>query len=350
MRDVKDLNKKSDQEAKRLKIYLAAAYGVTFLMGLLMWYGSSRHYDLSTFPNAQMYYPAAGVMLGVLFTQKGDALVPKVFFIFLSCVTVILAAAAVLSVIQPYAMVFYMGMPVSLWTLMQQVLIIGASIACWILLLLTKKEKRRAYGLCWNKSAASWFCIVLFVGVYLFRTVLVVLWSGQISAFGMIAKNPNTWLMLAALPVNFFLGFTAFFGEEYGWRYYLQPLMQKRFGMRGGVLLLGVVWGIWHLPVDLFYYTQDSQLLMVLSQQITCITLGIFFAYAYMKTENIWVPVILHYLTNNLVPIVSGVYTASVFENQSLTWGDLLMSFIVNGLIFGVFLFAKPFRRKEEFS
>ncbi len=247
-------------------------------------------------------------------------------------------------------MVFYMGMPVSLWTLMQQVLIIGASIACWILLLLTKKEKRRSYGLCWNKSAASWFCIVLFVGVYLFRTVLVVLWSGQISAFGMIAKNPNTWLMLAALPVNFFFGFTAFFGEEYGWRYYLQPLMQKRFGMRGGVLLLGVVWGIWHLPVDLFYYTQDSQLLMVLSQQITCITLGIFFAYAYMKTENIWVPVILHYLTNNLVPIVSGVYTASVFENQSLTWGELLMSFIVNGLIFGMFLFAKPFRRKEEFS
>ena len=73
MRDVKDLNKKSDQEAKRLKIYLAAAYGVTFLMGLLMWFGSSRHYDLSAFPNAQMYYPAAGVMLGVLFTQIGRA-------------------------------------------------------------------------------------------------------------------------------------------------------------------------------------------------------------------------------------------------------------------------------------
>lgn len=33
MRDVKDLNKKSDQEAKRLKIYLAAAYGVTFFDG-----------------------------------------------------------------------------------------------------------------------------------------------------------------------------------------------------------------------------------------------------------------------------------------------------------------------------
>ncbi len=69
-------------------------------------------------------------------------------------------------------------------------------------------------------------------GVYLFRTVLVVLWSGQISAFGMIAKNPNTWLMLAALPVNFFWVHCVF-GEEYGWRYYLQPLMQKRFWYAG---------------------------------------------------------------------------------------------------------------------
>ncbi len=88
----------------------------------------------------------------------------------------------------------------------------------------------------------------------------------------------------------------------------------------------------------------------MLAQQITRITLGVFFAYAYMKTENIWAPVILHYLNNNLVPIFSGNYTASVFENQSITWGGLLISLVVNGVIFGVFLFAKPFRGKEEFS
>ncbi len=54
-------------------------------MGLLMWYGSSRHYDLSTFPNAQMYYPAAGVMLGVLFTQKGMRWFQGCFYIFELC-------------------------------------------------------------------------------------------------------------------------------------------------------------------------------------------------------------------------------------------------------------------------
>ena len=336
-------------ERKKLRIYIAAAYGVTFLMGLLMWYGTGRHFDLSAFPNAQMFYPAAGVMLGILCTQKEDVLVPKVFYCFFVCVTGIMAAVAVLSIVNPYAMIFYMGIPVPLWTLMQQLFIIGASIAGWIILLATKKEKRRAYGLCWNKGASSWFCIVLFVAVYSFRTVITALWSGQMSALGMIAKNANTWMMLAVLPVNFFLVFTAFFGEEYGWRYYLQPLMQKRFGMRGGVLLLGDEWGIWHIPVDVFYYTQDSQLLMVLAQQITCITLGIFFAYAYMKTENIWVPVVLHFLNNNFVPILSGNAAASALENQSLTWEELLTSLVINGAVFSVFLFAKPFRKKLLF-
>ena len=126
-------------------------------------------------------------------------------------------------------------------------------------------------------------------------------------------------------------------GEEYGWRYYLQPLMQKRFGIRGGVLVLGVVWGIWHLPIDLFYYTQDSQLLMVIAQQITCIALGIYLAYAYMKTDNIWVPIALHFMNNNLIPVISGNYSASVLENQSITWNELLFSLLLNGVLFGLF-------------
>lgn len=339
---------KNKNENKELLIYIMIAYGVTFLMGILMWYGNSKNLDLSMFPNAQMFYPAAGVMLAMLYVRKEDVLVPKTFYLFFVCITFIWVITAIISIFYPYALVVVGGVPISIWALMQQGLIIGASVVSWIILLVTKKEKRRAYGLCWNKSAFSWICIFLFVALYAFRTVIAVVWSNQLNVLSIIVKNPNTWMLLAVLPVNFFLVFAAFLGEEYGWRYYLQPLMQKRFGLRGGVLLLGVVWGIWHLPVDLFYYTQDSQLLMVLAQQITCITLGIFFAYAYMKTENIWVPVALHFLNNNLAPIVSGNYSPGVFENQSMTWSELLVSFVINGIIFGVFLFAKPFHNQKD--
>ena len=47
-------------------------------------------------------------------------------------------------------------------------------------------------------------------------------------------QNPVMWINIVALPINYFYVFIAFFGEEYGWRYYLQPVLQKRFGLRAG--------------------------------------------------------------------------------------------------------------------
>ncbi|MCS4523181.1 CPBP family intramembrane metalloprotease [Clostridium botulinum] len=45
------------------------------------------------------------------------------------------------------------------------------------------------------------------------------------------------------------------FGEEYGWRYFLQTAFQERLGKRKGIIFLGIIWGIWHLPLNLFYYS-----------------------------------------------------------------------------------------------
>ena len=54
------------QEKKQLLIYVIIAYGITYVMGLLMCYGYGKGLDLSAFPNAQMLYPAAGVMLSLI--------------------------------------------------------------------------------------------------------------------------------------------------------------------------------------------------------------------------------------------------------------------------------------------
>ena len=58
-------------EKKQLLIYVIIAYGITYVMGLLMWYSYGKGLDLSAFPNAQMLYPAAGVMMAYLITKKG---------------------------------------------------------------------------------------------------------------------------------------------------------------------------------------------------------------------------------------------------------------------------------------
>ena len=57
-------------EKKQLVTFILTAYGVTFVLGFLMWFFYGRGADLSVFPNAQMFYPAAGVMLAYLVTKK----------------------------------------------------------------------------------------------------------------------------------------------------------------------------------------------------------------------------------------------------------------------------------------
>ena len=114
------------------------------------------------------------------------------------------------------------------------------------------------------------------------------------------------------------------------------------------MLILGVVWGIWHLPLDFFYYvTPEYGVAMTVNQIINCVTLGIFLGFAYMKTENIWVPVIIHFLNNNLIMVISGAFSAEVLENNSVSWMQIPITLLIDVLLFGLFIFAKQYRRDE---
>ncbi len=331
---------------KQLQIFLLIAYGVTLVMGLLTWYGSTISADLSAFPNAQMFYPAAGVMLAYLITCRKDSLLPKCFYICFLCVTVLMLLCAAGAVAMPGQMMDLNGQSISLWSMLSQYVMIGGTILCWIALLISGRKRRAAYGLRWQNWKTSLFCILVFLGLYFGRAVLAYLADGQSDVVLAIVQDPATWIYLLVTPLNFVIAFAAFFGEEYGWRYYLQPIMQKRFGLRGGVLLLGVAWGVWHIFLDFFFYTTpDRGLIMTISQIITCVTLGIFFAWAYMKTDNIWVPVILHFLNNNLSVVVANTYSADILQNQQVTWGMIPAALLLNGILFGLFLFAKEFRK-----
>src|SRR5581483_4432132 len=44
-------------------------------------------------------------------------------------------------------------------------------------------------------------------------------------------------------------GLLAGFCEEVGWTGFAYPRLRAKFGALAGALLLGVLWGLWHLPV-----------------------------------------------------------------------------------------------------
>ncbi|WP_313584106.1 CPBP family intramembrane glutamic endopeptidase [Lacrimispora sp.] len=333
------MERQKNYEKTQLLIFLGVAFALPYILGILMGIGYSKGLDVSVFPSAQMFYPASGAILAALITHKEDPLIPKRFFIGYLIFSLLLLVCTVASIIVP-------GMS---WNVISQFFMILGSVIAWILLLAEKKDKRIAYGLKggrWKKAA---LIILLYLILYFGRTVIMYILSGQMQTMFELIQKPVTWLMLITLPINYFLIFIAFFGEEYGWRYFLQPILQKRFGMVRGVLVLGIAWGVWHLPINFFYYSSPSAgLISLTGQLITCVTLGIFYGWAYLKTDNIWTVVILHFINNNLVPIITGNYTEEVLQNQDITWNSVIVLLVVNTLLFAGVIFTSYYKNNSR--
>lgn len=322
-------------EKKQLTIFLITTFGLPLLMGILMGISYSHGNDVSAFALTQMYYPATGVILALLFTKKKETILPKKFYIGFLIATIVSVLTAIASMVFP-------KLP---WAVLSQFPTILFSIVLLILLLVEKKEVRSSYGLSFSgkpKSKPGLYMLLFFI-LYLFRLLLSCILEGDISGFTEIIKNPMTYILLINIIISFFLSFSAFLGEEYGWRFFLQPLFQKRFGLKGGVLLLGLIWGLWHLPLNIFYYSPDTWLISVALQFITCISLAIILGYGYLKTENIWVPIVMHYINNNMIVVITG---SADLSGRVYHWIDIPISLLIN-LVFILFLFSDVYRKKK---
>ena len=363
---------------KRLFAFIAIAYGISFIMMIPMYVGKLKGLDLTQIVNAQMCSPAAGVAIGYLLFMRGEKRVPKFFMM-------VIVINYVIQLILGIASIYFMPFSSSdvidlaqllgtsgtssditgasttlqmsqIYNLIGQSILIEFSILLWIAYFVAGRERRKFVGLSRNNEGVGILMVLLFVGLYLVRTLapgfveaaITKTMPQLLASYGDLVKNRMFALSIISLPFNYILTIIAFLGEEYGWRVYLQPIMQKKFGMKLGIILLGIVWGLWHTPVDLFFYTEDSAPQMLIGQIITCVFLGIFFGFVYLKTNNIWICVCMHFLNNNLIPIITGTFSADVLTNQHVPWLYLIEILLLDFVIFGLFIFAKEYRKKKE--
>lgn len=56
-------------------------------------------------------------------------------------------------------------------------------------------------------------------------------------------------MFVLVIPYFLFIMIAGGGQEEFGWRGYAQKPLQQRFGILGGSVFLGTVWGLWHLPL-----------------------------------------------------------------------------------------------------
>jgi membrane protease YdiL (CAAX protease family) len=123
--------------------------------------------------------------------------------------------------------------------------------------------------------------------------------------------EPAALLLALAAPL---LLAPVFWGEEFGWRAYLQ----RRVG--GGplraALVTGVIWSVWHYPLVLTDYSSyGNPLAGIGTWTLLMVAQSVILAWLFLRSGSIWVPCVAH-AGNNM--IISGLSAPLLVEGAGL--------------------------------
>jgi membrane protease YdiL (CAAX protease family) len=118
------------------------------------------------------------------------------------------------------------------------------------------------------------------------------------------------------------------FGEEFGWRAYLLPKLMP-LGGRKAMLLMGVIWGVWHWPVIFMGYEYGfsypgypwaGPLLFIW----VTFGMGTFLGWLTLRSKSVWPAVIGHAAVNG----VAGVAVFAIAGKPNMLLGPLPVGII----------------------
>ena len=128
--------------------------------------------------------------------------------------------------------------------------------------------------------------------------------NGMVQIKGIPFILGNGAQSIAYFGLNFFLslliqallGSLVTIGEEIGWRGYAQEKLISKFGTNGGLILLGVIWGYWHLPIGLMGWNFPNHPFLgaLVLTPISTIFLGVYMGWLYLRSRSIWMPTLAH--------------------------------------------------------
>jgi membrane protease YdiL (CAAX protease family) len=186
---------------------------------------------------------------------------------------------------------------------------------------------------------------------YLVVVVPAVLAGGMV-AFNALLGGPaisvDATLLSAAILLAFMIVPGSALGEEIGWRGYALPRLQTRMSALSASLILGVIWGFYHLPLFFTGQAFRSPTILVPSL-ISTIALSIILTWVYNSTGGSLLMVVLIHATVNL-PM-----TLSIDELGSRATVPLLLYFallvvaaIVVVIVAGPKHLSRKHRKQEE--
>jgi membrane protease YdiL (CAAX protease family) len=153
----------------------------------------------------------------------------------------------------------------------------------------------------------KWFWPTLLLMPLLFSLVLGV--SSLLEQELLPAPMP-----LIAAPIALIMFFLSALFEEVGWMGYAFEPMSNRWGFFKSTMLLGVIWGLWHVPMLIFSMPEPE---MIVAQFLALIALRILIVWLYSNTgKSVFITILFHAIYNvcMIVIPVNFVVTAIIMS------------------------------------
>ncbi len=202
----------------------------------------------------------------------------------------------------------------------------------------------------------KWYMLAFGLPLIFFssRILLPIIVSGHSNWLGVFTVQDAvaSVFMLAALSVVQSIGLL---GEELGWRGYMNQKMEPLFGTVGTCLFGGVVWSLWHLPMDLAGWldgedTFSDTLMMCGGRMLLLTCFGTFLMWLTKKTDSVFPAVVAHFMYNESQgAVMSLLAQGNIPENTSLPlWTDVMryLPLLVIAVIFMILLLKN--KKKEN--
>jgi uncharacterized protein len=322
--------------------FLGLTFGLTWLLDLVLYLkGGLNNPAVGMDLQFQMLIPAASaIILGMFFYKdsplyyKTNRTVSRWFFYYYLLAAAIYLAAVIACFINPaiYA-------PISSFLLLLSV------VGLILLVILRVVGKEKAFSPVNLMGGKAIYWVIFGVGFVLFYTIQTLLnmafkLGAPVDLQALMPQLklgtlPNSVILINAginaVLLGPFLGMFITFGEEYGWRGTLQPALIK-LGKIKGVLLLGIIWGIWHWPVILMGYNYPGQpILGSLMMVLFTIALAFILAYAVFKSHGVWIAAFLHAVNNQTLSYLQGFIYAP--KNLMLSFGIGLFGLVCFAIV-----------------
>lgn len=228
------------------------------------------------------------------------------------------------------------------WTIL---LIVGgmgpSAVGVAMVLLMKDKGQRRDYWrrcFSFNRIRWIWWLVLLltFPLLYGVSIALDVSMGGSLPGMDLLKEliaNP------AVIPLAVFLRFMSGpWSEEFGWRGYALDRLLQSLGAIPGSIVLGAVWGVWHLPLFFMPATWHGQIGFALSGfwtfMLLSIALSLLMTWVYLNTgRSILSGMMLHFASN-----FTGQILAPVSERVEMIHVFILLAI---GVVTCIFMYTQ---------